>query len=171
MEYIETGEIVSVHGIKGDIKIYPWADSINFLEEFNEFYIQKNGNSYQKLTAQEVRAHKNIVIVKFEDINSVETARTLIGKTVYVDKSKILLPEGKYFVADLLGSILIDDATDKEIGTVEAIENFGASDVYTIKTTNEKTYMFPAVKEFIISTDIKAKKIRIKVIEGMFSED
>ena len=66
---------------------------------------------------------------------------------------------------------MIDDATDKTVGVVKAVDNFGASDVYTIESEDGKEYMFPAVDEFLVSTDIDKKEIRIKVIEGMFSED
>lgn len=169
MEYIETGEIVSVHGIKGDVKVYPWADSPKFLESFGEFYIQKN-NSYEKLTAQEVRVHKNVVLVKFDGIDTVEVARTFIGKTVFVDKSKIELKEGSYFITDLIGCEVINAENEETVGVVIDVDNFGASDIYTIKTEKGETHLFPAVKEFIISTDIIAKKIKINIIEGMFNE-
>ncbi|MEG0020066.1 MAG: 16S rRNA processing protein RimM, partial [Oscillospiraceae bacterium] len=65
MEYLETGEIVSVHGIKGEVKVYPWADYPEFLEDFDEFYIKNSKQQYQKLTVQEIRCHKNMVLVKF----------------------------------------------------------------------------------------------------------
>ncbi len=64
MNYIQTGEIVSVHGIKGEVKVYPWADYPEFLEEFDRFYIQKNKMHFQAMNAEQVRCHKNMVIIK-----------------------------------------------------------------------------------------------------------
>ncbi|MBQ6930033.1 MAG: 16S rRNA processing protein RimM [Oscillospiraceae bacterium] len=171
MNYIETGEIVSVHGIKGEVKVYPWADYPEFLEEFDRFYIKVNKMHYKAFDAEEVRCHKNMVLIKFEGIDTVEQARELIGKVINLDRDEIELEEGTYFIEDLMGCTVINDDTDETVGTVKAVDNFGASDVYTIEADDGKEYMFPAVDEFIVSTDIDKKEIRIKVIEGMFSED
>ena len=171
MNYIETGEIVSVHGIKGEVKVYPWADYPEFLEEFDRFYIKVNKMHYKAFDAEEVRCHKNMVLIKFEGVDTVEQARELIGKVINLDRDEIELEEGTYFIEDLIGCKVINDETEEEIGTVQAVDNFGASDVYTIEGEGGKEYMFPAVDEFLVSTDIDKKEIRIKVIEGMFSED
>lgn len=171
MKYIQTGEIVAVHGIKGEVKVYPWADYPEFLEEFDCFFIQANKMHYKPMYAEEVRCHKNVVLIKFEGIDTIEQAREYIGKIIYLDRDEIELEEGTYFIEDLIGCKVIDDATDAEIGTVKMVDNFGASDVYTIVNADGKEFMFPAVDEFIVSTDIDKKEIRIKVIEGMFSED
>ena len=171
MNYIETGEIVSVHGIKGEVKVYPWADYPEFLEEFDRFYIKVNKMHYKAFDAEEVRCHKNMVLIKFEGIDTVEQARELIGKVINLDRDEIELEEGTYFIEDLIGCAVIDDETDKTVGVVKAVDNFGASDVYTIESADGKEYMFPAVDEFLVNTDIDKKEIRIKVIEGMFSED
>ena len=171
MNYIQTGEIVSVHGIKGEVKVYPWADYPEFLEEFDRFYIQANKMHYKALYAEEVRCHKNMVLIKFEGIDTVEQAREYIGKIIYLDRDEIELEEGTYFIEDLIGCTVINDETADILGTVKTVDNFGASDVYTIVNAQGREFMFPAVDEFIVSTDIDKKEIRIKVIEGMFSED
>lgn len=171
MNYIQTGEIVAVHGVKGEVKVYPWADYPEFLEEFDRFYIQTNKMHYKAFDATEVRCHKNMVLIKFEGIDTVEQAREYIGKVICLDRDEIELEEGTYFVEDLIGCTVINDETNAEIGKVTAVDNFGASDVYTIKDAQDKEYMFPAVDEFLVSTDIDKKEIRVTVIEGMFSED
>ena len=171
MNYIQTGEIVSVHGIKGEVKVYPWADYPEFLEEFDMFFIQTNKMHYKALYAEEVRCHKNMVLIKFEGIDTVEQAREYIGKILYLDRDEIELEEGTYFIEDLIGCNVINDETEEQLGEVKSVNNFGASDVYTIINAQGKEFMFPAVDEFLISTDIDKKEIRIKVIEGMFSED
>jgi 16S rRNA processing protein RimM len=171
MNYIQTGEIVSVHGIKGEVKVYPWADYPEFLEEFDCFFIQANKMHYKAYYAEEVRCHKNMVLIKFEGIDTVEQARELIGKVICLDRDEIELEEGTYFIEDLMGCTVVNDATGEELGTVKSVDNFGASDVYTIVNAQGKEFMFPAVDEFLVSTDIDKKEIRINIIEGMFGED
>ena len=78
---------------------------------------------------------------------------------------------GRYLVADLIGCTVVNDETDEEIGTIYDVKNLGASDIYYIKGKDGKEYLFPAVDEFKVSTDIENKVIRVKVIEGMFGED
>ncbi len=171
MNYIETGEIISVHGLKGEVKVYPWADTPQFLEEFDTFYIKKNKMHYRSLHAINVRAHKNVVLIEFEGIDNVELARNLIGKVLYLDRDEIELEEGTYFVADLIDCKVINHETEEEIGVVTDVKFLGASDIYYIKGNDGNDYMFPAVDEFLMGTDIENKTIRVKVIEGMFSED
>ena len=171
MNYIQTGEIVAVHGIKGEVKVYPWADYPGFLEEFDCFYIQSNKMHYKTMKAQEVRCHKNMVLIKFESVDTVEQARELVGKIIYLNRDEIELEDGTYFIEDLISCRVINDETGEEIGSVQAVDNYGASDIYTILNAQGKSFMFPAVDEFLVSTDIEKKEIRIKVIEGMFSED
>ncbi len=171
MNYIETGEIISVHGVRGEVKVYPWADYPEFLEEFDTFYIKKNKMHYRPMTALSVRTNKNVVLIQFEGIDNVELARNLVGKVLYLDRDEIELEEGTYFVADLIGCKVINGETEEEIGEVTDVKNLGASDIYYIKGINGNEYMFPAVDEFLMGTDIVNKTIKIKVIEGMFSED
>lgn len=171
MNYIETGEIISIHGINGEVKVYPWADYPEFLEEFDTFYIKKNKMHFQRMTAESVRTHKNVVLIKFEGIDNTELARNLIGKVLYLDRDEIELEEGTFFVADLIGCKIVNYETEEEIGVVTDVKNLGASDIYYIKAKDGGEYMFPAVDEFLMGTDIENKTIRVKVIEGMFSEN
>ncbi len=171
MQYIQTGEIVSTHGINGELKVYPWADYPEFLEQFSEFYIEKSKNSYNKIKVQSIRVHKNMVLVKLDGIDSIEQARPLIKKQLFVDKNKIVLEEGKYFVQDLIGCLVVNNATNEEYGKIYDVKNLGASDIYYIKNDEDKEFMFAAVSEFIVSTDIINKVIKINVIKGMFDED
>ena len=126
MNYIQTGEIVAVHGIKGEVKVYPWADYPEFLEEFDTFFIQVNKMHYKAFYAQEVRCHKNMVLIKFEGIDTVEQAREYIGKVIYLDRDEIELEEGTYFIEDLIGCTVVNDETDAVMGEVKDVNNVGA---------------------------------------------
>lgn len=126
---------------------------------------------YQRLRAVSVRTHKGMVLIQFEGIDNTELARNLIGQVLYLDRDEIELEEGFYFIADLIGCTVVNGETGREIGVVRDVKNLGASDIYYIEDKDGKEYMFPAVEEFLMGTDIKEKIIKIKVIEGMFSED
>ncbi len=158
-QFLEAGEIVSTHGIQGELKILPWADGPEFLLKFREFYL--NGKAY---AVQSSRIHKTCVLAKLEGIDSPEAATLLRGTTVCIDRSQVKLPKGTVFIADLLGCRVLDEE-GSEIGKIKDVLTLPASDVYVIH--GEKKYMIPAVKEFVKEINVEEGFVRVHLIEGM----
>ena len=157
-QFLEAGEIVSTHGIQGELKILPWADSPEFLLKFKTLYL--DGKEY---TVRSSRVHKTCVLVKLDSIDDPETATLLRGKTVYIDREKVRLPKGTVFIADLLGCRVITEEGE-EIGKIKDVLTLPASDVYVIH--GEKKYMIPAVKEFVKEICVEEGYVRVHLIEG-----
>ena len=162
-QFLEAGEVVSTHGIQGEIKILPWADSPDFLLGFRTLYL--NGKPY---TVRASRVHKTCVLAKLEGIDTPEQATLLRGQTVTVDRTGVKLPEGTVFIADLLGCRALDE-DGTEIGTIADVLTMPSSDVYVIK--GEKTYMVPAVKAFVREINVAEGFIRVHLIEGMATDE
>ncbi len=158
LQLLETGEIVSAHGIQGEVKILPWADGPEFLLKFREFYIDGKA-----VAVQSSRIHKTCVLAKLEGIDDPETAIRLRGKTVCIDRNKVKLPKGTVFIADLLGCKVITEEGE-EIGKIKDVLTMPASDVYVIH--GEKKYMIPAVKEFVKEINVEEGFVRVHLIEG-----
>ena len=159
MEFIEIGRITSTHGIHGEVRIEPWCDSSDVFCAFDKVYI--DGNPFE-ISA---RPHKSIVIAAISGVDSVGAAATLRNKIVSADKNDFDLPEGRYFITDLIGLSVVDADTGLSIGTLSDVLTLPANDVYVV--TGEKRYMIPAVSEFVLSTDIASNTIKIRLIEGM----
>lgn len=162
-QFLETGEVVSTHSIQGEIKILPWADSPEFLLDFKTLYL--NGKPYDVLSS---RVHKTCVLAKLSGIDTPEQATLLRGQTVSVDRTGLSLPEGTVFIADLIGCRVLDD-NDLEIGKIKDVLTMPSSDVYVIQ--GEKTYMIPAVKEFIRELNPAEGFVRVHLIEGMATDE
>lgn len=160
---IETGEVVSTHGIQGEIKILPWADAPDFLLQFKTFYL--NDVPYRVTAA---RVHKTCVLAKLSGVDTPEAASLLRGKTVSVDREGIRLPEGTVFIADLIGCRVLTEEGD-EIGTIRDVLTMPSSDVYVIR--GEKDYMIPAVKEFVREINVTERLVRVHLIEGMATDE
>ena len=96
--YLEAGEVVSTHGVRGEVKIYPWADGPEFLLDFDTLYL--DGKPYP---VESIRVHKAVVLAKLRGVDTVEAAQALRGRVVTVDRSGLEPPEGSVFIADLLG--------------------------------------------------------------------
>lgn len=160
-EFLETGEIVNTHGVRGEVKIMPWADSPDFLCQFDALYI--DGKPVKVLSS---RVHKTAVLCALEGVDSVEKAMKLKGKVVSLLRSQIQLPEGRHFLVDLVGLKVVDAATNDELGTVAEVLTLPAQNVYVVRGKGRE-YMIPAVPAFIVETNEDEGYIKVNVIEGM----
>ena len=160
-EFLETGEIVNTHGVKGEVKIMPWADSPGFLCQFDTLYI--DGRAVKVLAS---RVHKTAVLCTLEGVDTVEKAMKLKGKVVSLRREQIKLPEGYHFLVDLIGLKVLDAASGEELGTVAEVLTLPAHNVYVVRGKG-KEYMIPAVPAFIVETNEDAGYIKVNVIEGM----
>ena len=160
-QFLETGQIVNTHGVRGEVKIMPWADSPDFLCQFDTLYM--DGNPIRVLSA---RPDKTMVLVSFEGIDTVEKAMRLKGKVLSVDRAQIKLPSGRYFLADLMGLKVLNAATGEDLGTVEDILTPPAHNVYVVRG-NGKEYMIPAVPAFVAETNMEGGYIMVNLIEGL----
>jgi len=159
-ELIEAGKIVNTHGIRGELRLQPWADSPAFLTEFESLYI--DGEPVKVLSA---KVHKGCVIATLEGVDNIDAAIRMKNKVVKVRKEDIHLEEGKYFVADLIGLQAVDAESEKNLGTVSDVLSLPANNVYVIK--GEREILVPAVPEFIVETNLEKGYIKLRLIEGL----
>ena len=159
-QFLEAGQIVNTHGIQGEVKIVPWCDTPEFLCQFDTLYIDA-----KPVKVRATRVHKGNVLATLEGISDVNAAMTLKGKTVSIDRTGVVLPEGRHFIADLMGLEVIDDATGEKLGVVADVLTPPAHEVYVVKGEHE--YMIPAVDEFLAETNVEGGYIKVRLIEGM----
>ena len=161
--FLEAGEIVNTHGIRGEVKIVPWCDSPEFLCQFDTLAID---GAPRRLTAK--RVHKGNVLASFEGVGDVDAAMLLKGKRVWIDREDVVLPEGRHFIADLIGLEVRDAESGAVLGTVAEVLTPPAHEVYVVRGGNHE-YMIPAVDEFLAETNVEGGYIRVRLIEGMES--
>ena len=158
--FIEAGKIVNTHGIRGEVKIQPWADSPGFLTSFEYIYIDQT-----PVKIISARVHKGCVIATLDGVNDIDAAIRMKNKIISVKKKDAKLEDDRHFIADLIGLQAIDFDTGEELGTVKEILTLPSNDVYVIK--GQREVMVPAVPEFIIEKNIKEGYVKVKLIEGM----
>jgi len=95
---LEAGKIVNTHGVRGEVRIFPWADSPDFLAGIKRVYI--DGLPVEVIAA---RPHKSFIIAAFDGVTDIDSAIKLKNKIVYIDKADVVLEEGRYFIADIVG--------------------------------------------------------------------
>ena len=159
--FLEAGKIVNTHGIAGEVKILPWADSPDFLLDFDTVYI--DGKPVALLSA---RIHKNCVLARLEGVEDVNAAMRLRDKIVCIDREDVELEDGVFFLADIMGLEVLDADTGGFLGEIADILTPPASNVYVVKG-GETDHMIPAVPEFVVETNVDGGYIRVRLIEGM----
>ena len=165
--FLEAGQCVGTHGVRGEVKIHPWCDTPDFLCGFSTLYLDEQGKT--ALQARKLRVHKNMVLGLFEGIDTVEKAQAMRGRTVYISRADADLPEGQWFVQDLLGCKVLDIDSGAEYGAIsEVIPGNGANDVWAVKRANGETVLVPAIPDVVLETDVAAGIVRIRPLRGLF---
>lgn len=160
LEFLEAGEIVTTHGVRGEMKVLPWSDGPDFLTNFRRVRI--SGQTY---TVESCRIQKTCNLLKLCDIDTVEAAQLLRGKTVEIFREDA--PKELIFAVELIGMRVVCDGM--ELGSITDVLDYPGNKVYVVE--GQYTYMIPAVKEFVLSTDIESNEMHVKIIEGMRTDE
>ena len=156
LPFIEAGEIVNTHGVRGEIKMLPWLDSPEDMRGFTRCRI--GGKDYA-ITA--CRVQNTCDLLKLEGVDTMEAAQALRGKTVTLFRED--MDEDVIFAGDLIGMEVFSQG--EKIGELTQVLDYPGNQVYVVK--GEREYMLPAVKEFILSTDLDGNRMEVKLLEGM----
>ncbi len=165
--YLEAGQIVGTHGVRGEVRVQPWCDSPQQFATFKKLYWDAAGKQPVKIKA---RPHKNIALVVLEGITTVEAAQVLRGKMLYVDRRDIKLPKGHHLVQDLIGLTVVDADTGETYGTLTDVSQTGANAVYHM-ATDKGEVLIPAIPDVIIEVDIKRDILRLRPMKGLLDDD
>lgn len=165
-EFLEVGQIVNTFGIKGFVKVYPYTDDITRFDDLKKVYI-KNKHQNKELEIQEVKYHKNMVLIKFKGIDNPEDAENLRNMYILIDrKDSKPLEEDTYFIVDLLGLEVYTDE-GKLLGKLDDIFNTGSNDIYVVKDELGKQILLPAIKDVIKEINMEDKKIIVHLLNGL----
>ena len=161
-KYIEVGQIVNTHGLKGEVKVNPWTDAPEVFEAFDEVYLA-DGTEYK---IENVRYQKNCALLKLSGVDVIEKAERLKNK-ILMAKREIFdaLPEDTYLVADIKGLIVKDK--DVVYGTVDDVITTGSNDVYIVKAECRKDILIPAIKDVILEINVKEGYILVNMPKGL----
>ena len=163
---LEIGQIVNTFGIKGFVKVNPFVDDISRYDDLEKVYVKRN-KQLKEMQVEEVKYHKNMVLLKFKGIDRVEDAELLRNSYLEVDRENAIeLQEGEYFIADLIGLNIFTEEGEN-LGKLDDIYNTGSNDIYVVKTEEGKQLLLPAISEVIKEINIKESKIVVHLLEGL----
>lgn len=163
---LEIGQIVNTFGIKGMVKVKPFTDDIRRFDKLKTVYVEKNGNQTE-YEIEEVKYHKDMVLIKFKSIDKIEQAEQLRNAYLTISRDSVEeLEEGRYYIVDLLG---LEVYTDEQVllGILDDIFNTGSNDIYVVKDKQGKQILLPAIQDVIKQIDIENKKIIVHLLPGL----
>lgn len=159
-EFLEAGKIINTFGIRGELKVQPWSDQVDFLKQFKTVYI-----SGKPIHVVSVRVHQQNALITLEGVTDMDSALPFKNKIIEVRREDIKHKEGEHFVADLIGLEARDADTGALLGKVTDVLAYPAQDLYEIK--GEKSYLIPDVPAFVQEINEAEGFISFHVLEGM----
>ena len=160
LQYIKAGEIVTTHGVRGEVKVLPWLDSPEDLCDFDRCRI--DGKEFEIETC---RIQKTCNLVKLSGVDTMEAAQAMRGKVLELYRDDI--DDEVIFADELLGVVVFSDGV--EIGKIVDVLDYPGNMVYVVRGEHE--YMIPAVNAFVLSTDLEKNEMQVRLIEGMRSDE
>ena len=159
---------MGTHGVRGELRVDPWCDSAGFLQQLNWFYWDEAWKSRAEILS--ARPHKSLLLVKLRGIETVEQADALRGKILYLDRGEVNLPEGRYFIQDLIGLTVSDADSGAVYGVLTDVIVTGANDVYEITSPQGKKHLMPAVEEMVPEISPEKGFIFVRPMRGIFDD-
>ena len=163
---LKVGVVTSVHGIKGEVKVFPTTDDSRRFKKLKQVYLD-TGKEMLPLEIEGVKFFKQMVIVKFKGYENPDDVMKFRQKELWIDrKDAVRLSKDEYFIADLIDMEVCDEE-GKLIGTLKDVISTGANDVYAVETPEGREVLFPAIKQCVLDVDTEARKMTVHVMEGL----
>ena len=160
LQFIEAGEIVTTHGVRGEVKVLTWLDDPEMLCEFDRCRIDG-----REVAMQQVRVQKTCNLVKLEGVDTMEAAQALRGKVIELYREDI--DDEVIFAAELIGMEVSCEGS--VIGKITDVLDYPGNQVYVVK--GDREYMIPAVSAFVLDTDMENNLMQVRLIEGMATDE
>ena len=168
MEYIEIGQVINTHGIKGEIKIQSFSDfDKERYKKGSTVYIGDEG-TYSPFTVAGYRVHKGFPLVTLAEVPDLTAAEKLKGLYVYINAAaRRKLPAGEYYFSDFEGLDVYDE-NDALIGrSIRMEETNGAQNNIRVRLDDGREVLIPYVKAFVSGVSLSEHRMTVRIIEGL----
>lgn len=170
-DYVLIGHVTGVHGLHGNLKVHSYTDSLDLYKKGEKLLIRRTGRSEnlagQTLTIRSVSPYKKKILLKFDEIENIDSAECLIGADILILREKFPdLDDGEYYWVDIIGlEVFTDD--EKLLGKVDSIFQTGSNDVYVVKDGKGGEVLVPALESVIKDIDLKAGIMTVALPDGL----
>lgn len=163
---LRVGVISSTHGVRGEVKVFPTTDDAERFKKLKTVILD-TGHEQMTLNVEGVKFFKNLVILKFKEFNDINEVEKYRGKDLLIHRDQaVKLGPDENFIVDLIGLKIVTDEGE-EFGVLKDVLQTGANDVYVIDGKDGKEYLFPAIKQCVLSVDLDAGVITVHILDGL----
>lgn len=167
-EWVGVGEVITTHGIRGELRIQPLTDEPERWEELTRVFYRSPEGTHE-LHVESIRYHKQAVVVKFEELSDMNEAEKLRGAWLWLPKSERRpLPPDRFYRDQIIG-LEVYNEQDVHLGGIREILQTGANDVYVVKSVNGEL-LLPALKSVVLSVDLEAGRMRVRIPDGLMED-
>mgnify|MGYP001349259124 CR=1 FL=1 len=161
------GTVFKLHGYKGDVNIYNDHGILFDLNTIKYFLIEQN-NILVPFFIQKIRYKKaNIILTKFEEINSEKEALNILKKKVYLPNELLPKINKKSTAKELLGFKVIDKILG-ELGKISYINSQTTQKLIYVRK-NEQEFCFPMHENFIINVNTKKRIMEVNIPKDLIN--
>jgi 16S rRNA processing protein RimM len=162
---VPLARVLKPHGIRGELKVLPYGETLGEMEAGEKLF-SIEGSEQRQLTLLRMRTQKRVWIAQFAELESIDQARVLAGKDLFVGKDRLpRLPEGEYYHFQLIGlSVVTKEGAP--LGTLSSIFQTGSNDVYVVETGG-KELLVPAIEDVVCEVDLENGKLIVDLPEGI----
>ena len=167
---LSIGKIVGVHGLKGVLKVFSYAESIARYTPGMPLHLKDFRGKRFILKIVWAKPHSKTILLSLEGIRNRDQAEELVGSELFMEKAELeVLEEGTYYWTDLMG-LSVYSLTGDYLGEVSAIVQTGSNDVYVVKRRNGTTeieVLIPALTSVVREIDLAQRIMRVDLPEGL----
>ncbi|MCR4907936.1 MAG: ribosome maturation factor RimM [Lachnospiraceae bacterium] len=161
------GKIISTHGLRGEVKVYPTLDNPDRFSCFAHAVLEDKHGERSDRKIERVRFFKSVVIVKLEGVDSVEEAQKIREGVLLLPREEVTeLKSNQFFEADLIGLKVVTDEGEA-LGTLTGILHTGANDVYSVLMEDGREVLLPAIKSCILKVEVEEGRMTVHMMEGL----
>ena len=164
--FLEAGQIVGTHGVRGEVRVQSWCDSPEIFASLKTLYWDAAGTQPVRVKS---RVHKNLALAKLEGVDTVQDASVLRGRILYLNRRDLDLGD-RYFIQDLVGLSVVDADSGTVYGELTDVSNTGANDIYHMRTPDGREILIPVIPDIIRRVDNDGGRIAICPMKGLFDD-
>lgn len=165
-DMLRVGVISSTHGIRGEVKVFPTTDYAERFEELDEVMLD-TGKERIPLRIEGVKYFKQLVILKFEGYDTIESIEKYKGRDLLISREDAApLEEGEFYICDLIG-LRVVSTEGEDLGVLEDVMSTGANDVFVARTPDGKELLLPYIDECIREISTEKKCITVYLMPGL----
>jgi 16S rRNA processing protein RimM len=164
-DLIVIGKIVSVHGVRGDVKVYSFTDPIENLLDYRRWTLRRGGEVKQ-VELVKGRLQGKILVATLQGLTDREEARTYADFEICIPRSELPQLSGEDYYWFQLQGLTVINQLEQVLGRVDHLLETGANDVMVVKpfdgSLDDRERLLPYIDQCVLKIDLEAGEMRVE---------